>query len=88
MDFALQCKQRDEEKAILFNFSGHGLLDLKPYDDKMTGSLEDFEPDLSTIREAFESVPMVAWRPRRASGSHFLPIRPGYLDPVDEDPWA
>ena len=59
IDLALQCKQRNEEKVILFNFSGHGLLDLKAYDDKLTGSLEDYEPDISTIRQALESVPLV-----------------------------
>ncbi len=59
IDLALQSKQRNEEKVILFNFSGHGLLDLKAYDDKLTGSLEDYEPDISTIRQALESVPLV-----------------------------
>ena len=59
IDLALQCKQRNEEKVILFNFSGHGLLDLKAYEDKLTGSLQDFEPDLSTLREALASVPLV-----------------------------
>lgn len=59
-DLALQCKQRDEEKVILFNFIGHRLLALKAYDDKLTGFLEKFEPDLSTIRKALESVPIVS----------------------------
>ena len=59
IDLALQCKQRNEEKVILFNFSGHGLLDLKAYEDKLAGSLEDYEPDLSTIRQALASVPLV-----------------------------
>jgi tryptophan synthase beta chain len=59
IDLALQCKERNEEKVILFNFSGHGLLDLQAYDDKLSGTLEDFEPDLEMIRTALESVPVV-----------------------------
>ncbi len=59
IDLALQCKQRNEEKVILFNFSGHGLLDLQAYDDRLSGTLSDYEPDLSEIRTALASVPVV-----------------------------
>jgi tryptophan synthase beta chain len=59
IDLALQCKQRNEEKVILFNFSGHGLLDLQAYDDKLSGTLRDYEPDLAAIRTALASVPVV-----------------------------
>jgi hypothetical protein len=34
-------------------------LDLQAYDDKLSGTLEDFEPDLEMIRTALESVPVV-----------------------------
>jgi tryptophan synthase beta chain len=33
VDEALACKETGEEKVILFNYSGHGLLDLAAYDD-------------------------------------------------------
>jgi tryptophan synthase beta chain len=33
IDEALACKETGEEKVILFNYSGHGLLDLSAYDD-------------------------------------------------------
>ncbi len=33
IDEALKAKEEGEEKVILFNFSGHGLLDLKGYED-------------------------------------------------------
>ena len=59
IDLALQCKQKNEEKVILFNFSGHGLLDLKAYDDGMKGSLEDYEPQASAIESALAAVPVV-----------------------------
>ena len=36
IDIALQCKQKNEAKIILFNLSGHGLLDLKAYEDKLS----------------------------------------------------
>ncbi|MBI3859270.1 MAG: TrpB-like pyridoxal phosphate-dependent enzyme [Thaumarchaeota archaeon] len=59
IEVALECKRKNENKVILFNLSGHGLLDLKAYDDKLADTLPDFEPDLSSIRGALESVPLV-----------------------------
>ena len=59
IELALQCKRENEEKVILFNFSGHGLLDLKAYDDMMTKSLKDYEPAPGAIRMSLESVPVV-----------------------------
>jgi tryptophan synthase beta chain len=40
IDEALKCKKGGEEKVIAFNFSGHGLLDLKGYEDFMEGRLK------------------------------------------------
>jgi len=40
---ALKAKEEGKEKVILFNFSGHGMLDLVGYDKYMTGQLTDFE---------------------------------------------
>ena len=59
IELALGAKQRNEETVILFNLSGHGLLDLKAYDDKLANSLQDYEPDPATIRSGLESVPLV-----------------------------
>ncbi|MBO0850423.1 MAG: pyridoxal-phosphate dependent enzyme, partial [Pseudonocardia sp.] len=39
IDEALAAKESGEEKVILFNYSGHGLLDLSAYDDFMEGKL-------------------------------------------------
>jgi len=33
IDEALKCKESGESKTILFNLSGHGLLDLRGYDE-------------------------------------------------------
>jgi tryptophan synthase beta chain len=59
IDIALECRRRDESKTILFNFSGHGLLDLKAYEDKLSNKLVDYEPDEATLNEALQSVPTV-----------------------------
>jgi len=37
------CKESGEEKVILFNLSGHGLIDMTAYDQYLAGSLLDFE---------------------------------------------
>ena len=59
IDIALECKRKDEAKTILFNLSGHGLLDLKAYEDKVSGSLTDYEPDAATLSSAMQSIPVV-----------------------------
>jgi tryptophan synthase beta chain len=40
IDTALECKKRNEEKTIVFNLSGHGLLDLGGYQRYFEGKLE------------------------------------------------
>jgi tryptophan synthase beta chain len=40
IDEALAAKETNEEKVILFNYSGHGLLDLAAYDDFLNGRLD------------------------------------------------
>src|SRR5450759_2360073 len=41
IDEALQCKESGESKNILFNLSGHGLLDLGGYEEYIAGNLTD-----------------------------------------------
>ena len=41
IDEALEAKEEGKEKVILFNYSGHGLLDLGAYDDYLHGELVD-----------------------------------------------
>ena len=45
IDVALEAKKRGEKITILFNLSGHGLLDLKCYQDYLEGRLRDVEPE-------------------------------------------
>ncbi|MCL4355659.1 MAG: TrpB-like pyridoxal phosphate-dependent enzyme [Nitrososphaerota archaeon] len=59
IDLALRCKQKNEAKTILFNLSGHGLLDLKAYEDKLANRLVDFEPDEGALAQALAALPVV-----------------------------
>lgn len=44
---AEKCKETGEEKVILFNLSGHGLMDMTAYDQYINGDLQDyyFDPE-------------------------------------------
>jgi tryptophan synthase beta chain len=44
IDEARRCKQTGESKVIVFNCSGHGLLDLSAYEAYQSGQMEDWEP--------------------------------------------
>jgi tryptophan synthase beta chain len=59
IDIALQCKERNESKVILFNLSGHGLLDLKAYEDKLSGKLLDYSPDEMMLEKSLAATPKV-----------------------------
>ena len=41
IDEALKCKQTGEEKTIVLNFSGHGMLDLKGYASYFAGTMQN-----------------------------------------------
>ena len=40
---ANRCKETGEEKVILFNLSGHGLIDMSAYDQYLAGNLQNYE---------------------------------------------
>lgn len=44
IDEAIRCREQNEEKVLAFNNCGHGLLDLKAYEDYLNGKLVDYEP--------------------------------------------
>ncbi len=48
IDLALKAKEEGRSPVILFNLSGHGLLDLQGYDDYLNGRLTDAEPSLAS----------------------------------------
>ena len=41
---ALKCKETGEQKVILFNLSGHGMIDMAAYDSYLSGDLVDNAP--------------------------------------------
>ncbi len=57
VDEALRCKQTGEEKVILFNNSGHGLLDLAAWDAFLRKKLIDYELPEKMIEEALKRLP-------------------------------
>jgi tryptophan synthase beta chain len=44
MNVAEECRKKNEKKVILFNMSGHGLLDLGGYGEYLAGKLNDCPP--------------------------------------------
>lgn len=49
IDIALDARKKREEAVILFNMSGHGLLDLSGYQDYLENRLKDYEPEYINI---------------------------------------
>lgn len=60
IDEALACKRTGEEKVILFNFSGHGLLDLKAYEDFLDNQLTDFEAKREDLQKSMSAIPKIS----------------------------
>ena len=56
---ALRCKETGEEKVILFNLSGHGLIDMTAYDSYISGDLQNYSVTDEEIRRNLEDVPQV-----------------------------
>jgi len=48
---ALKCKETGEEKVILFNLSGHGLIDMAAYDQYFAGNLTNYEVSDEDVRK-------------------------------------
>ena len=57
---ALKAKEEGKEKVILFNMSGHGLIDLGSYDRYFSGALQNYEltdDELNEAEKIFEKFP-------------------------------
>ena len=48
---AKRCKESGEEKTILFNLSGHGLIDMPSYDRFISGDLQNYALTDAEIRK-------------------------------------
>ncbi|MBC8392564.1 MAG: TrpB-like pyridoxal phosphate-dependent enzyme [Deltaproteobacteria bacterium] len=60
IDEAKKAKEEGKEKVILFNFSGHGLIDLSAYDKYFAGELTNFvltEEEIQESEKVFENFP-------------------------------
>lgn len=53
---ALKCKESGERKVLLFNLSGHGLVDMAAYDSYIGGELVDYSPSDEEIAHNLEEV--------------------------------
>jgi tryptophan synthase beta chain len=51
-----KAKEEGKEKVILFNFSGHGLMDLSGYDKYFAGELTDFDLPDEVIQKNLEEI--------------------------------
>ena len=57
IDKALECRDKGEEKVILFNLSGHGHFDMSAYDQYLSGKLSDYAYPEEKIRESMAKIP-------------------------------
>jgi tryptophan synthase beta chain len=65
IDEAKKAKEEGKEKVILFNYSGHGLMDLVGYDAYLSGKLTDYEmpdADLEKYTGQLKNLPKAAMR--------------------------
>ncbi|MEA2102903.1 MAG: TrpB-like pyridoxal phosphate-dependent enzyme [Thermodesulfobacteriota bacterium] len=53
---ANKARQEGKEKVILFNWSGHGLMDLVGYDNFINGRLEDYPLPEDELQKSLESI--------------------------------
>jgi tryptophan synthase beta chain len=60
IDEALKCKEEGKGKTILFNLSGHGLLDLGAYEQYLAGKLSDYDYPLELVQKALHDLPKVS----------------------------
>jgi len=59
IDEALDAKEKDEKRVILFNLSGHGHFDMASYQKYIAGELQDFALPVDAINAAMAELPQV-----------------------------
>ena len=59
-DEAMACKESGEAKVILFNNSGHGLLDLAAYDAYHQQGLVDYSLEEAKLENALKTLPKIS----------------------------
>jgi tryptophan synthase beta chain len=63
---ALKAKEEGKEKTILFNWSGHGLVDLAAYESYLRGNLSDHDLPQEQIDNALKDIAPLP-KPRQAT---------------------
>ena len=56
---AKKCKETGEEKVILFNLSGHGLIDMTAYDQYINGDLRNYDLTEEDLQNGLARVPKI-----------------------------
>ena len=56
VEAAQEAKEEGKEKTILFNWSGHGLVDLAAYDAYLAGKLQPYELPEEEIGRALKAI--------------------------------
>jgi tryptophan synthase beta chain len=59
IDFALMCKQKNEEKTIVFANSGHGHFDLSAYDAYHSDLIKDYAYPEQLIQQSMAELPTI-----------------------------
>ncbi|MEA2055210.1 MAG: TrpB-like pyridoxal phosphate-dependent enzyme [Candidatus Thermoplasmatota archaeon] len=59
IDFARMCKQKNEEKIIVFNNSGHGHFDLSAYDAYHNNQIRDYSHPTEEIKKSLSLLPTI-----------------------------
>jgi tryptophan synthase beta chain len=68
IDEANKAKEEGKEKVILFNYSGHGLMDLSGYDAYLSGKLTDYELPEGDLKKFTEPLAKLPKAERRKTG--------------------
>ena len=53
---ALKCKAEGKKKVLLFNLSGHGIVDLASYERYLQGDLQDYVPTEAELKKYMDEV--------------------------------
>ncbi|MCX6357262.1 MAG: TrpB-like pyridoxal phosphate-dependent enzyme [Candidatus Aureabacteria bacterium] len=65
---AIKAREEGREKVILFNFSGHGLMDLLGYDKYLSGHLTDYSLPDEVLQKSIEEIKHLPKAPAKKSG--------------------
>lgn len=68
IDEAIKAREEGKEKVIIFNYSGHGFLDLAGYDKFLTGKIADFKLSDEDIEVSLKGISELPKASKKKSG--------------------